>query len=72
MYLLQFLRLGAPTNRNTEADRYTPTHNLPGRDSEYSLTGSDALGVARTSQGATPKYSKPPSRNQFTPHFSFT
>ena len=68
------LRRFPPTNLNDEADRYTgtPTHNLPGRDSEYerppaySLTDSDALGVAGTSRRATPKFSKRPSGNQFT------
>ena len=56
-----------------------PTHNLSDRDSEserppeYSLTDSNALGVAGTSQVETPNssYSKRPSENQFPPHFSF-
>ena len=78
MFLRRFLR----TNRTVEADRYTsndttvPTHNLSGRDCEferppgYSPTDSDALGVAGTSQGATPKYSKS-SGFDFFLHFSF-
>ena len=59
-------------NRKAEADRsslgkdrtpnYTsnvtmaPTHDLPGRDSEYSLT--DTPGIAESSQGATLNYSE--------------
>ena len=72
------LRRFPPTNLNDETDRYTPAHNLSGRDSEserppeYSPTDSDALGLAGTSQGAIPKYSKRPSGNQFPPNFSFT
>ena len=75
------LRRFLPANRNSEA--YTsnvttvPTHNLAGRDCEferplgYSPTDSDALGVAGTSQVATPNssYSKRPSENQFLPPF---
>lgn len=75
------LRRFPPTNRNSEADPYTSnvtTHNLTGRDSEserppeYSPTDSDGLGVAGTSQGATPNYSKRPIGNHFHPHFSLT
>ena len=64
------LRRFPPTNLNDDADRYTPTHNLPGRDSElerpsgYSFTDSDALGVAGTSQRSTLKHSKRPSGNK--------
>ena len=60
-----------PTNPNDEADRYTPTYNLTGRDSElerppeYSLTDSEGLGVAGTSQRATQKFSKRSSGNLF-------
>ena len=63
------LRQFPPTNLNDEAHRHTPTYNLPGLDSElerpsgYSFTDSDALGVAGTSQSATPKFSKRPSGN---------
>jgi hypothetical protein len=69
------LRRFLPTNRKAEADQSslendrlptytpnvttTPTHTLPGRDSESSL--ADTLGVAETSEIATPNYSKRPS-----------
>jgi hypothetical protein len=68
------LRRFLPTNRKAEANQKndirppttytsnvttTPTHTLPGRDSESSLT--DTLGVAETSEVATPNYSKRPS-----------
>ena len=63
-----------PTNRKAEADQSslrkdgtstttyksnvtTATYNLPGRDS-VRQAGSDALGVAESSQVATPNYSK--------------
>ena len=58
MYLQRFF----PINRKAEtaSDPYTPTHNLPGRDSvgPPECSPTDTLGVAGASRVATPSYSK--------------